>query len=285
VKTEPFGPLDPALYREIVRRALAEDLGWGDLTTEAAVPADARAHARLVAGVPCVVAGLDLAEETFRQLDPRARMTRHRHDGEACGSGTAVATVEGRAAPLATAERTALNFLSRLSATATATRRFVDLSRGRVLVLDTRATTPLLRTLEQYAVRAGGGTNHRQALDEGPLVESKHVRLAGGVRPAFERVTRAVNDMPVEVEVRSLDELDEALDAGVPRLLVTEVFGGDLAEAVRRTRGRAQVEYSGAVTPGSFEAIVATGVDFVSIPALTASPGAIDFRLEFELAG
>jgi nicotinate-nucleotide pyrophosphorylase (carboxylating) len=282
VKTEPFGPLDPALYREIVRRALAEDLGWGDITTEATVRSDARARARLVARAPCVIAGLDIAEETFKQLDPLARMTRHRHDGDACEPGTAIAIVEGRAAPLATAERTALNFLQRLSAIATLTRRFVDASRGRAVVLDTRATTPLLRTLEKYAVRAGGGANHRLALDEGPLVEGKHVRLGGGVRQAFERVARAVTDMPVEVEVESLAELDEALDAGVPRVLVTETLANDLAEVVRRARGRAQVEYSGAVTPDGFEALAASGVGFVSIAALTASPGAADLHFEFE---
>jgi len=283
VKTEPFGPLEPALYREVVRRALAEDLGWGDITTEATIPPDARARARLVAGTRCVIAGLDVAEETFRQLDPLARMSRHRHDSDACEAGIAIATIEGRAAPLATAERTALNFLQRLSAIATLTRQFVEASRGRVIVLDTRATTPLLRTLEKYAVRAGGGTNHRLALDEGPLVEGKHVRLAGGVRRAYELMARAVNDMPVEVELQSLAELDDALDAGVPRVLVTEALRGDLGEIVRRARGRAQVEFSGAVTIDGFEAIAASGVDFVSIAALTASPGDVDLHFEFEL--
>lgn len=282
MKTEPFGPLDPALYREIVRRALAEDLGWGDLTTEATIPPDAQARARLVARAPCIVAGLDVAEETFRQLDPLVRVARHRHDGDVCEPGTTVATVEGRAAPLATAERTALNFLQRLSATATLTRRFVEASKGRVVVLDTRATTPLLRTLERYAVRAGGGTNHRIALDEGPLVEAKHVRLAGGVRQAFERVAQAVGDMPVQVEVQSLGELQEALEAGVPRVLVTEVLPGELAEVVRQVGGRAQVEYSGLVTPEGLDAIAASGVDFVSIAALTAAPGTVDLRFEFE---
>jgi nicotinate-nucleotide pyrophosphorylase (carboxylating) len=282
VKTEPFGPLDPALYREIVRRALAEDLGWGDLTTEATVPADARARAHLVARARCVVAGLDIAEETFRQLDPLVRVTRHRHDGDVCEPGTTVATVEGRAAPLATAERTALNFLQRLSAIATLTRRFVDASRGRAVVLDTRATTPLLRTLEKYAVRAGGGTNHRLALDEGPLVEAKHARLGGGVRQAFECVAKAVSDMPVQVEVQSLEELREALEAGVARVLVTDALQGDLAEVVRRSRGRAQVEYSGPVTPEGFDTIAASGVDFVSVAALTAAPGAADLHFEFE---
>ena len=282
MKTEPFGPLDPALYREIVRRALAEDLGWGDITTGATVGSDARARARLLARTPCVIAGLDVAEETFRQLDPLARMTRSRQDGDWCEAGEAIATIEGRAAPLVTAERTALNFLQRLTATATLTRRFVEASRGRVVVLDTRATTPLLRTLERYAVRAGGGSNHRLALDEGPLVEGKHARLAGGVRHAFERVAGAVTDMPVQVEVQSLGELDDALQAGAPRVLVTEVLRDHLPEVVRRSRGRAQVEYAGAVAPERFEELAASGVDFVSIAALTASPGAADLHFEFE---
>jgi nicotinate-nucleotide pyrophosphorylase (carboxylating) len=207
---------------------------------------------------------------------------RHRQDGEVCEAGTVIATVEGRAGPLSTAERTALNFLQRLSATATLTRRFVDASRGRAVVLDTRATTPLLRTLEKYAVRAGGGTNHRLALDEGPLVEVKHARLAGGIRQAFERVARAADDMPVQVEVRSAEELREALDAGAPRVLVTETLAADLPDVVRLSRGRARVEYSGAVTPEGLDAIVSTGVDFVSVPALTAAPGAIDLRFEFD---
>jgi nicotinate-nucleotide pyrophosphorylase (carboxylating) len=151
-----------------------------------------------------------------------------------------------------------------------------------VIVLDTRATTPLLRTLERYAVRAGGGTNHRHALDEGPLVERKHVRLAGGVRRAYELAARAVNDMPVEVELHSLDELNDALDAGVPRVLVTEPLRGDLTEIVRRAHGRARVEYCGPVTVDGFEAVAASGVDFVSIPALTASPGGVDLHFEFD---
>lgn len=282
MKTEPFGPLDPALYREIVRRALAEDLGWGDVTTEATIPSDAQARARLVAGAHCVVAGLDVAEEVFRQLDPLVRVTRFRHDGEVCEPATTVATIEGRAAPLATAERTALNFLQRLSATATLTRRFVEAARGRVVVLDTRATTPLLRTLEKYAVRAGGGTNHRIALDEGPLVEGKHVRLAGGVRQAFDRAARAVGDMPVQVEVLSLGELREALEAGAPRVLVTEALRGELGDVVRQVGGRAQIEYSALLPLEGFDAIAASGVDFVSIAALTAAPGTVDLSFEFE---
>ena len=161
MKVEPFGPLDPALYREIVRRALAEDLRWGDITTDATVDAEQRAIGEIVAGTACVLAGLEVAIEAFSQLDPHVRVERHRVDGDRCGEGECVARVSGFATALLTAERTALNFVQRLSGTATLTRRFVDLADGRTIVLDTRKTTPTLRALQKYAVRVGGGVNHR----------------------------------------------------------------------------------------------------------------------------
>jgi len=282
VKTEPFGPLDPALYREIVRRALAEDLGWGDVTTESTVTGDARARARIVAGGDCVVAGLDVAEEAFRQLDPAVVVMRNVDDGQACAVGATLCTLDGRAAPLLTAERTALNFLQRLSGIATMTRRFVEASRGQIVVLDTRRTTPTLRALERFAVRAGGGTNHRVTLDDGLLVTRSHAALAGGIRHAVGRVRAVGLGLPLEVEVASLEEAEEALDAGVTRLFIDEGCGSAAAEIVRRAKGRARVAVYGRVTLDRMAELVATGADFVSVGALTDSAPAVDLRFEIE---
>jgi nicotinate-nucleotide pyrophosphorylase (carboxylating) len=284
VKSQPFGPLDPANYRESVRRALAEDFGWGDVTTEATVPAEARGHGAFVAKAPCVVAGLDVATEVFRQLDPAMALSVHHPDGSFCQPGTVIAEVDGLARALLTAERTALNYLLRLSGIATLTRRFVEVAAGRIVVLDTRKTTPGLRLLEKYAVRAGGGTNHRLALDDGILIKDNHVRLAGGIEVALERMRAANADMPIEIEVQSLAQLDAALGAGATRILADNLSLDDLREVVRRTRGRAQVEVSGGVTLERLEDIAATGAEFVSVGALTHSAPAVDISFEIEPA-
>ena len=276
-------PLDKALYRELVRRALAEDMGWGDVTTEGTVEDGQRGHGRLLAKQACVIAGLDVAEETFLQLDPTSAMVRHREDGDLCAAGTLVAEVSGRARALLTAERTALNFMQRLSGIATLTRHYVDAARGTSLVvLDTRKTTPTLRILEKYAVRAGGGTNHRLALDDGILIKDNHIALAGGVLAALERMREAAVDMLIEVEVRTLAELDVALAAGAARILADNMDLETLTETVRRAGGRAQVEVSGGVTLDRVAAIAATGADFVSVGALTHSAPAVD--LSFKIA-
>lgn len=273
-------PLDKAVYRELVRRALAEDLGWGDATTEATVDETQRGHGRLLAKGRCVLAGLDLFEETFLQLDPGAVMTRHHQDGDACDAGTLVADVMGRARALLTAERTALNFVQRLSGIATLTRRFVDAAAGQITVLDTRKTTPTLRVLEKYAVVAGGGTNHRMSLDTGILVKDNHIALAGGLRPALTRARAAEHDLLVEVEVRTLDEVDEALAIGAARILADNMDAATLGETVRRARGIAQVEVSGGVTLARMPDIAASGADFVSVGALTHSAPAIDLSFK-----
>lgn len=279
----PVLPLDQALYRELVRRALAEDLGWGDVTTESTVEEHQRAQGRLLVKQDCVIAGLDIAEEAFRQLDPGAAMVRHHDDGAWCPAGTLVAEVTGRARALLTAERTALNFMQRLSGIATLTRRFVDAAGDRRLtVLDTRKTTPTLRVIEKYAVRAGGGTNHRFALDDGILIKDNHIALVGGVSEALQRMRSAGQDMIIEVEVRTLDELDAALDAGATRVLADNMDAAMLAEAVRRAKGKAQVEVSGGVTLDRIPEIAASGADFVSIGALTHSASAVD--LSFKIA-
>ena len=186
----PAAPLDPALYREIVRRALAEDLGWGDVTTDATVPAHLRAKGRLVVKSPCVLAGLAVAAEAFRQLDPGVAFVSRRADGDRCQPGDRVAEVAGFAGALLTAERCALNFLQRMSGIATLTREFVEAAGGDIVVLDTRKTTPTLRVLEKYAVRAGGGANHRATLDEIVLLKDNHIQLAGGVAEALRRLGR-----------------------------------------------------------------------------------------------
>jgi nicotinate-nucleotide pyrophosphorylase (carboxylating) len=280
VKVEPFGPLDPALYRETVRRALAEDLGWGDVTTEATVLADQRARGGLRVHEPCVVAGLDVAIEAFRQLDPGVQVSARCRDGSSAAAGEVIAEIEGRAQALLTAERVALNFLQRLTAIATATRRFVYAAGGRIRVLDTRRTTPLLRALEKYAVRAGGGTNHRLSLDDGVLIEENHVRLAGGVGEALRRARLAQPELPIEVEVRSVADVEEALAAGATRLRAVGLDEATLLGVVRRTRGVAQVEVSGAITLERLPAIAGSGADFVSIGALTDAAPAADIRFE-----
>ena len=284
MKSQPFGPLDPANYRELVRRALAEDFGWGDVTTEATVAADARGRGTFLAKAPCVVAGLDVAAEVFRQLDPAMVIAVSCGDGSQVQAGTVIATIDGLARPLLTAERTALNFLLRLSGIATVTKRYVDAAAGRIIVLDTRKTTPGLRLLEKYAVRAGGGTNHRLALDDGILIKDNHVRLAGGVQAALRRMRAANVDMPIEIEVQSLAQLDEALAAGATRILADNLSIEDLREVVRRTRGRAQVEVSGGVTLERLDAIANTGAEFVSVGALTHSAPAVDISFEIEPA-
>lgn len=280
--TPSLQPLEKAVYRELVRRALAEDMGWGDVTTEATVDEQQRARGRLLAKERCVVAGLDIAEEAFLQLDPGVVMTRHRQDGDLCDAGTLVAEVDGRASALLVAERTALNFMQRLSGIATLTRGYVDAAAGRITILDTRKTTPTLRAIEKYAVRAGGGTNHRMALDDGILIKDNHVALAGGIVAALERMRAADHDLPIEVEVRTLDELDAALGAGATRILADNMDADTLAETVRRARGRAQVEVSGGVTLERLDEIAASGADFVSIGALTHSAPSVDLSFKIE---
>ena len=282
MKTVPFDTLDPALYREIVRRALAEDLGWGDVTTEATVPADVRAKGGILAKSPCVIAGLDVAAEAFRQLDPGCTFECHRQDGDRCTPGDIVAELHGIAASMLTAERTALNFLQRLSGIATLTRRFVEASGGRITILDTRKTTPTLRALEKYAVRAGGGTNHREGLDDGVLIKDNHIRLAGGVVEAVKRMKAAKPEMPIEVEAQSLAQVAEALESGADIILADNLSTEEIREAVRRAGGRAQIEISGGVTLDRLPELAATGADYVSIGALTHSAPAADLSFELE---
>jgi len=282
VRTVPFQPMDPALYREVVRRALAEDLGWGDVTTEAVVPGELRAKGVIVCKCNCVIAGLDVAAEAFQQLDPGCAFDRKVKDGDQCRSGDLVAELNGQAAAMLTAERTALNFLQRLSGIATLTRRFVEATGGKITVLDTRKTTPTLRALEKYAVRAGSGTNHRGGLDDGILIKDNHIRLAGGVKEAVRRMKDADAEMPIEIEAQSLEQVDEAIGSGADIILVDNLPIDQIREAVSRIRGRAKIELSGGVTLERLPELAATGADYVSVGALTHSAPAADLSFELE---
>lgn len=279
-----LAPLDRDEYRDLVARALAEDIGRGDRTSELTVDASARGRGTLVAKSAMTVAGLDVASEAFRQLDANVVIEVQWGDGAVVDPGDIIAVVTGSARALLTAERTALNFLQRLSGIATLTRRFVDAAGDRIIVLDTRKTTPTFRRLEKYAVRCGGGTNHRERLDDGILIKDNHKRLAGGVRAAVERALAATPDVPVEVEVESLEELDEALAAGAPRVLLDNLTTYDIREAVTRTAGRARLEISGGVTLARLPELATTGATWVSVGALTHSAPAADISFEIERA-
>ena len=282
MRTIPFEPLDPSVYRQIVRRALAEDLGWGDVTTEATVPTDLRGCGTFVVKAPCVLAGLDVAAEVFRQLDPAVHIALKHRDGDRCESGAIAAEIRGSAALMLTAERTALNFVQRLSGIATLTRRYVDAAGGKITVLDTRKTTPTLRALEKYAVRAGGGCNHRSGLDDGILIKDNHVRLAGGVVEAVNRMKAARQEMLIEVEAQSLADVDAALAAGADVILLDNLTIEDIQQAVGRIGGRTKIEISGGVTLERMPQLARTGADYVSVGALTHSAPAVDLSFEIE---
>jgi nicotinate-nucleotide pyrophosphorylase (carboxylating) len=262
-----------------VYAALAEDVGEGDVTTEATIDEDAVGVASLVLRERGVVCGLRAAEATFRALDPEVAFEPLVEEGSLVESG-AVATVRGSKRGLLTGERTALNFLGRLSGISTLTRRYVEAVEGTgVAILDTRKTTPGLRALEKHAVAAGGGRNHRFGLDDGVLVKDNHLRAAGSVALAVERV-RAGTDLPVEVECDTLAQVQEALDAGADAVLLDNMSLDELRAAVALVDGRARLEASGGVTLETVRAIAETGVDEISVGALTHSARSLDVSLE-----
>jgi|TARA_B100001971_G_scaffold189654_1_gene191818 nicotinate-nucleotide pyrophosphorylase (carboxylating) len=281
VTVTPFAPLDQSSYREIVRRPLAEDVRWGDVTTEAVVSSEVRATGVIVVNTPCVLAGLDVATECFRQLDPHVVVDGARREGERCEPGAELARFRGFAATLLTAEGTALNFLQRLTGIATLTRDFADASGGRITVLDTRKTTPTLRALEKYAVRVGGGVNHRVGLDDGVLVGANHVRMAGDIAEAVRRVRASDAELPIEVEAHTLADVDAALAAGVATVRIQGLPIEAIREAVRRSRGRAKISVSHTVPHDRIPELADTGAEYVSIAAITqaASPVAMTFEL------
>ncbi len=267
---------------DIVARALAEDVRTGDVTTAATVPDGARAAALITQKAPGVVFGLDLAEEAFRALDPEIGFERLGNEGE-WREGGPILRIEGSARAILTAERTALNFLQRLSGVATMTARCVRAVDGTgARILDTRKTTPGMRTLEKAAVTAGGGTNHRAGLYDAVLIKENHAALAGGVGEAVRRARARVPDLPLEVECRTLAEVDEALEAGAGRILLDNMTLDQLRAAVRHVGGRAELEASGGATLETLPEIARTGIQFISVGALTHGAPALDLSLILE---
>jgi nicotinate-nucleotide pyrophosphorylase (carboxylating) len=279
----------PAHAADIVARALAEDVGDGDVTTAATVPDDARGRAHITQKAPGVIYGLDVATETFRALDPDVVVEALTAEGHWREDG-AVMRIEGSARAILTAERTALNFLQRLSGVATTAARYVravaDLNPRPPTILDTRKTTPGLRALEKAAVAAGGATNHRFGLFDAILIKENHAALAGGVGEAVRKARAHAPDLLLEVECRTLAEVDVALEAGrsVPafRILLDNMSVAQLREAVERVAGRCELEASGGVTLDTVRDIASTGVDFISVGALTHSAPALDLSLLLE---
>jgi nicotinate-nucleotide pyrophosphorylase (carboxylating) len=282
--SEPrLASLPPLLYEPLVRRALEEDLGRaGDLTSDSILPPDLRAEAAVVARKAGRIAGLTAATSAFRLLDPSVELELRSADGRDAAAGEILAVVRGPARSILSAERTALNLLGRLCGVATATRDLVALVEPHgARIVCTRKTTPGLRALEKYAVRAGGGSNHRFGLDDAVLIKDNHVALAGGIRPAVERARAWVGHLvKIEVEVDSLDQLREALDLGVDVVLLDNMSLDILREAVRLAKGKALTEASGGITLQTAPAIAATGVDMISVGWLTHSSPALDVALD-----
>jgi nicotinate-nucleotide pyrophosphorylase len=277
--------LDLERVRRLVRSALDEDLGAGDATSEATVPENVRARGILLAKQELVVAGLDVARAVFEALEPALRFQAEGKEGDRFFPDTVIATVEGRARALLSAERVALNFLQHLSGVATLTRRFVEAVAGTgARIRDTRKTTPLLRFLEKHAVEVGGGVPHRGGLDAGILVKDNHVRLAGSVRQATRRAVAGARGLPVEIEVDALDQLEEAIEAGAQMILLDNFTPEDARAAVARVRGRVPLEASGGIRLENVRAFAEAGVDYIAIGALTHSAPAADISLEIETA-
>src|SRR5215204_6782513 len=271
---------------ELIDRALAEDVGAGDATVEATVPAGARGVATITQKEPGVISGLDVAEAVFLRLDPAARIERLGPEGEWREPPAPVLVLEGSARALLTAERTALNFLGRLSGVATLTAtvvRAIEAAGGTARLLDTRKTTPGLRVLEKRAVADGGGVNHRAGLYDFILIKENHAALAGGVGEAVRRAREARPDLPLAIEVRDPAEIDEALAAGAPRLLLDNMSPDEIRAAVAQVAGRAELEASGGIDPGTV-LVYATisGLHYVSMGALTHSAPGLDLSLILE---
>lgn len=277
--------LPKALVERAVEDALAEDLGLaGDLTTDATVSADALADADIVARQAGVVAGLDLAEAAFRAMDGEVRFERLKSDGDCLARGDRVARVSGRARAILTGERVALNYLGRLSGIGSLTRQYVDAIRGtRAAIADTRKTTPGLRAFEKYAVRCGGGQNHRTGLFDAILIKDNHIVAAGGVEAALERARAYAGHMvKIEVEVDTLEQLAVVLKHRVDAVLLDNMPPAVLKEAVRMVDGRFLTEASGGVTLATVRAIAEAGVDLISVGGLTHSAPVLDLGLDFK---
>ena len=274
---------DPADVKVAVDAALAEDLGKGDITTEAVIPADTRLKLVMATRQDIVLAGLPVAIEGFKRLAASAEITLEAGDGDRLRAGAVIARLEGPAAGLLSAERTALNILQTLSGIATLTGAYVDRIEGTgAVLLDTRKTLPGLRALSKYATALGGAANHRLALDDGVLIKDNHIAVAGGASEATRRA-KAAGLKDIEVECDTIEQVKEALDAGADRLLLDNMAPETLREAVAVTGGRVPLEASGGVTLENIAGIAATGVDFISVGAITHSAPAVDIGLD--LAG
>jgi len=273
----------PQEVADLVRRALVEDIGSGDITTELCIPARLRAVGRMVTRQALTLAGVELIPLIFEELAPEScEIELKREPGARLNSGDEIAVIDGPARVLLTGERTALNFVQRLSGVATLTRAFVEAVKDTgCLILDTRKTTPGLRLLEKMAVAAGGGTNHRMGLHDAVLIKNNHIRAAGGVRAALDRTQDA--GVPVEIEVRTRAELDEALDWGATHLLLDNLSPQEAREWVRHIAGRAKVELSGGITRDTARAYAEAGADFISVGALTHSAPSVDIHFRLEL--
>jgi nicotinate-nucleotide pyrophosphorylase (carboxylating) len=285
--------LNTYAVRRLIDLALEEDLGRGDVTTQAVIQSDERATAHLVARDPMVLAGLDICTAVFQRVDASISATLLAKDGARLSAGARAATYSGSAASLLAAERTALNFVQRLSGTATLARAFVDAAAGSALrIADTRKTTPGFRLLEKYAVRVGGASNHRYDLGSGVLIKDNHVAVAGGVGAAVRRTRGNIpHGLKIEVEVDSLEQLEEALDAKADIILLDNFSLTDIERAVARVRAHAAnaprplLEVSGGVTLQKIPDLARTGVDIVSVGALTHSARAADLSLDIAMDG
>lgn len=280
-----LAPLPRLVIEPLVRAALVEDLGLaGDITSAAVIPADHRSSLIMVARQPGVIAGLDAAELAFQLVEAAITMTRHMEDGSRVEPGDTIATITGPSRGLLTGERTALNFLGHLSGIATVTASLVEAVSGtKASIACTRKTTPGLRALEKYAVRAGGGMNHRFALHDAVLIKDNHVAIAGGVAAAIARARAGVGHMvKIEVEVDTLEQLREAMEQGVDAVLLDNMTPTQLREAVANVNGRAITEASGRVTPATVAAIAASGVDLVSVGWCTHSAPTLDIGLDVQ---
>lgn len=277
-------PLPRLLVEPVVRAALMEDLGRaGDITSNAVIPADARLKGAVVSREPGVVAGVDAAVVTFALIDPAVKVNVERPDGSRIERGQAVLRVEGPARSILAAERVALNLICRMSGIATATARLVDAVRphGHARIVCTRKTTPGLRLLEKHAVRAGGGANHRFGLDDAVLIKDNHIAIAGGVKQALERARASVGHLvKIEIEVDTLEQLNEVLEVGADAILLDNMSPETLAEAVRQVSGRAITEASGRITPATAPQIAAAGVDLISVGWITHSAPILDLGLD-----
>ncbi len=282
-----LAPLPRLIVEPLVRNALVEDLGLaGDVTSTAVIPAEHRSCVTMVTRQPGVVAGLDASELAFQLVDPTIVMTRHVPDGTKVDVGEVIATIEGPSRGLLTAERTALNFLGHLSGIASVTGGIVEAITGtKASIVCTRKTTPGLRALEKYAVRAGGGMNHRFALYDAVLIKDNHVAIAGGIAEAIRRAKAGVGHMvKIEVEVDTLAQLREAMQEGVDAVLLDNMTPDQLRAAVDIVGGRAIAEASGRITPATASAIAATGVDLISVGWLTHSAPTLDIGLDWKAA-